>query len=94
MDIKFIGSGYTAHAVLYYITDYISKTQLKTHIAYNTLEIALHHLNRFDSDGDVPADVRAKRILISDPKLGCATGQKDRNRTGPTLVATKLQLPV
>ena len=63
-DIKFIGSGYAAHAVLYYITDYILKTQLKTHIAYNALEIALHCLNRSDSDGDVPADVRAKRILM------------------------------
>jgi hypothetical protein len=29
MDIKFIGSGSTAKAILYYITDYITKTQLQ-----------------------------------------------------------------
>ena len=50
MDIKFIGSGYAAHAVLYYITDYISKTQLKSHVAYNVLETAICHLNEYDND--------------------------------------------
>ena len=34
MDIKFIGSGGLAKAALYYITDYISKAQLKAHVAY------------------------------------------------------------
>ena len=33
-------------------------------------------------------------LNTSDPKLGCATSQKDRNRTGLTPVATELQLPV
>lgn len=34
MDIKFVGSGESAKAILYYITDYISKAQLKAHVAY------------------------------------------------------------
>jgi hypothetical protein len=41
MDIKFIGSGASAKAILYYITDYISKTQLKAHVAYAALELAV-----------------------------------------------------
>jgi hypothetical protein len=34
MDIQFIGSGESAKAMIYYITDYITKSQLKTHVAY------------------------------------------------------------
>ena len=41
MDIKFVGSGASAKAILYYITDYITKTQLKTHVAYAALELAI-----------------------------------------------------
>ncbi|KAJ3722189.1 hypothetical protein C8R42DRAFT_537100, partial [Lentinula raphanica] len=33
IDIKFIGSGASAKAVMYYITDYITKSQLKAHVA-------------------------------------------------------------
>ena len=43
MDIKFIGSGLSAKAILYYMTDYISKTQLKMHVVYNALEIAIQN---------------------------------------------------
>lgn len=38
MDIKFIGSGVSAKAILYYITDYITKSQLKLHVAYAALD--------------------------------------------------------
>ena len=48
MDIKFIGSGSLAKAALYYITDYISKSQLK-----------LHTIN--SEDDDVVA--KAKKLL-------------------------------
>ncbi|KAF8332954.1 hypothetical protein F5887DRAFT_823370, partial [Amanita rubescens] len=44
MDIKFIGSGTSAKAILYYITDYISKSQLRMHVVYNALEIAINKL--------------------------------------------------
>ena len=63
MDITFIGSGYSVLAVLYYITDYISKQQLKTHVAYNLLEHALLHLNQYNESDDTD-HVQAKRILM------------------------------
>ena len=44
MDIKFIGSGQSAKAVLYYITDYVSKSQLKMHVVYNALQAAIRKL--------------------------------------------------
>ena len=37
MDIQFIGSGESAKAMICYITDYITKSQLKAHVAYAAL---------------------------------------------------------
>ena len=62
MDIKFIGSGASAKAILYYITDYITKLQLKTHVAYAALELAVFKLGNYDpTDDDIT--FRAKRML-------------------------------
>jgi hypothetical protein len=47
MDIKFIGSGASAKEILYYITDYITKSQLKTHAAFSMLELAVKKLGEF-----------------------------------------------
>jgi hypothetical protein len=52
MDIKFIGSGASAKAVLYYITDYITKTQLKTHVAFAALELAVKKLSEYNANAD------------------------------------------
>ncbi|TFK18904.1 hypothetical protein FA15DRAFT_561460, partial [Coprinopsis marcescibilis] len=41
MDIKYLGSSAAAKAVIYYITDYITKTQLKTHVTYAALQLAI-----------------------------------------------------
>lgn len=62
MDIKFIGSGPSTKAVIYYITDYITKSQLKTHVAFAALEIAVRKLNDIDTDDD-SVTVKAKRLL-------------------------------
>ena len=62
MDIKFIGSGPAAKAILYYITDYITKSQLKTHVAYAALELAVKKLGEYDPDEDVLV-MRAKHLL-------------------------------
>lgn len=62
MDIKFIGSGESAKAILYYITDYITKTDLKTHVAFAALELAVKRLGEFDPNID-EATLRAKRML-------------------------------
>ncbi|KZO89459.1 hypothetical protein CALVIDRAFT_455709, partial [Calocera viscosa TUFC12733] len=62
MDIKFVGSGPLAKAILYYITDYITKSQLKVHVAYAALRLAVDRLNTAPVP---PADVkeRGKRLL-------------------------------
>jgi hypothetical protein len=44
MDIKFIGSGSAAKAIMYYITNYISKPELKTNVAYAALELTVQSL--------------------------------------------------
>ncbi|KAJ7717464.1 hypothetical protein B0H16DRAFT_1232779, partial [Mycena metata] len=62
MDIKFIGSGPAAKAILYYITDYITKSQLQAHVAYAALEGAVHKLGEFNAEED-DLTARAKRLL-------------------------------
>ncbi|KAG1851020.1 hypothetical protein C8R48DRAFT_750064 [Suillus tomentosus] len=61
MDIKFIGSGPAAKAILYYITDYITKSQLKTHVALAAMETAIHKLEIYDPNDD--CTLRAKKML-------------------------------
>ena len=62
MDIKYIGSGVSAKAVVFYITDYITKSQLHAHVAYAALELAYKKLGE-----TVPREdgitIRAKRLL-------------------------------
>ena len=41
IHLKFVCSGESAKAILYYIMDYISKVQLKAHIAYAALELTV-----------------------------------------------------
>ncbi|KAL1941342.1 hypothetical protein VTO73DRAFT_7159 [Trametes versicolor] len=62
MDIQFIGSGEDAKAVIYYITDYITKSPLKAHVAYAALEMAV---KRLAESGVLSTDAaeRAKRLL-------------------------------
>ena len=62
MDIAFIGSGESAKAILYYITDYITKTDLKTHIAFSALKLAVEKLGEYDPTAD-EVTIRAKRML-------------------------------
>ena len=49
MDISFIGSGPDAKAILFYITDYITKSQLPTHVAYTILEYAVRKYEIIES---------------------------------------------
>ncbi|EGO04935.1 hypothetical protein SERLA73DRAFT_44118 [Serpula lacrymans var. lacrymans S7.3] len=41
MDIKYIGSGETAKALVYYVTDYINKSFLPVHVGFDTLHYAV-----------------------------------------------------
>lgn len=45
--MKFIGSGPLAKAVLYYITDYIAKSQLKSHVTFTASELAVKKLGEY-----------------------------------------------
>ena len=62
MDIQFIRSGQSAKAILYYVTDYITKTQLKMHVPYAALERAVSKIGEYDPSMDVLA-LRAKWLL-------------------------------
>ncbi|KZV98826.1 hypothetical protein EXIGLDRAFT_588005, partial [Exidia glandulosa HHB12029] len=64
MDIKFIGSGASAKAILYYVTDYITKSPLKSHVSYAALETAVKRLNEYESENPYPtAADKAKSLL-------------------------------
>src|SRR5271155_4560180 len=60
LDIKIIGSGPSAKAILYYITDYITKSQLKSHVAFAVLKLAVKKLGEYDEDDD-EVTIRAKQ---------------------------------
>ncbi|KAG1738070.1 hypothetical protein EDD22DRAFT_766457, partial [Suillus occidentalis] len=62
MDIKFIGSGPAAKAIMYYITNYITKSNLKTHVALAAMETAVHKLEAYDPNED-DCMLRAKKML-------------------------------
>jgi len=62
MGVKFIGSGESAKAILYCITDYISKAQLKAHVAYATLELAVRKLGEYNPADD-ELTICAKQML-------------------------------
>jgi len=61
-DIKFMASGDAAKSVLFYITDYISKTQQKSHVSFGALEAALKKLGEYDPM-DMDLETRGKRTL-------------------------------
>jgi hypothetical protein len=61
-DIKFMASGGAAKSVLFYITDYITKNQLKSHVSFSALEAALKKLGDCDPT-DTDTDLRAKKML-------------------------------
>ncbi|PBK86009.1 hypothetical protein ARMGADRAFT_1047954 [Armillaria gallica] len=62
MDIKFIGSGASAKVVLHYITDYITNSQLKTHVTYAALELSIQKLGEYDPQED-DISVCVKKLL-------------------------------
>ncbi|KAJ7142799.1 hypothetical protein C8R44DRAFT_541773, partial [Mycena epipterygia] len=45
MDIKYIRSGEAAKALVYYVTDYITKSQLSTHVGLSAVEYAIKRNN-------------------------------------------------
>ena len=70
LDLKFIGSGESVKAILYYISDYITKSQLKIHVTYAALELVVDKLGEYDSEAD-KLMIHSKRLL---QKLGFLKG--------------------
>ncbi|OSC97384.1 hypothetical protein PYCCODRAFT_1448041 [Trametes coccinea BRFM310] len=63
MDIQYIGSGEEAKAIIYYITDYITKSPLKAHVAYASLELAIKKLSASDDEASRDTLETTRRIL-------------------------------
>ena len=61
-DIKFMASGDAAKSVLFYITDYISKTQQTSHVSFGAIEAALKKLGDYDPT-DIDLGARGKQTL-------------------------------
>lgn len=62
MNIKFIGSSSASKSIMYYITNYISKPELKTNVAYTALELAVQKLGEYHPEEDV-LTTRVKQML-------------------------------
>ena len=64
MDIKFIGSGPAAKALTYYISDYITKNDLKVHVGLQAIQAAIEsHQKRFADDPASSASTRERNLL-------------------------------
>ncbi|KIO17935.1 hypothetical protein M407DRAFT_41485, partial [Tulasnella calospora MUT 4182] len=66
MDVSFIGSGAAAKALIYYITDYITKAALPTHVAFAALQVVLQKVKKAaqeaqESDGPEACDSAARQ---------------------------------
>ncbi|KAF8120862.1 hypothetical protein EV363DRAFT_1187805, partial [Boletus edulis] len=65
MDIKYIGSGPAAKALVYYISDYITKSDLKVHAALPALQAAIQRFNEQETQStNVSLDSQDRSCLI------------------------------
>ncbi|KAF7791124.1 hypothetical protein EIP86_002135 [Pleurotus ostreatoroseus] len=62
MDIEFIASGEAAKAVIFYIRDWITKSELKAHVAHAAMELAVKKLSVVSVDDD-DLSLRCKILL-------------------------------
>ncbi len=64
MDIKYIGSGEAAKALVYYVTDYITKQTLPTHVGFSALQYAIVKNNeKFDGDVQTGDNAKARSMV-------------------------------
>ena len=77
MDIKFIGSGDAAKAMLYYVTDYITKASLPTHIGLGALTYAIQKTNeKHNGVAAVDMDDRQRLSALSTTVLRMMSRQE------------------
>ncbi|KZS89905.1 hypothetical protein SISNIDRAFT_398553, partial [Sistotremastrum niveocremeum HHB9708] len=91
MDIKFIASGRDAKAIMYYITDYVTKSPLSTHASYVALETAVKHLREGSRSVDATngAD-RESRTKASSIVQRCAFSILGQQELSAQQVASEL----
>jgi hypothetical protein len=84
-DIKFIGSGQDAKALVYYITDYITKASLPTHVALSALRVAMDkNTTRFGTNPTAPASIVNTSLFVK-----CANGILSRQEMSHQQVVVK-----
>lgn len=66
MDIKYIFSGSDAKALVYYITDYVTKSSLSFHDTFSLMLKAVKTFEKQkpDSDTTVSAEERSRRLVL------------------------------
>ena len=65
MDIKYVGSGEAAKALVYYVTDYITKENLATEVGLGALAYAIHQNEiKFQGDNETPLSLKGKSLFI------------------------------
>jgi hypothetical protein len=65
MDIKYIGSGPAAKALVYYVTDYITKENLSTHVGLEALAYAIRQNDKkFEGDIGTPSSEKTKSLFV------------------------------
>ncbi|KAJ7232430.1 hypothetical protein B0H12DRAFT_1011941, partial [Mycena haematopus] len=63
-DIKYVGSGEAAKALVYYITDYVTKAELPVHAGLSAIEAAMQKTELQYQDQVPSADRLGKSLLI------------------------------
>ncbi|KZS90829.1 hypothetical protein SISNIDRAFT_393750, partial [Sistotremastrum niveocremeum HHB9708] len=89
MDIKFIASGRDAKAIMYYITDYVTKTPLTAHASYVALEAAVKRLKEgvtSSSSGEHESSVPSAATILQ----RCAFSMLGQQEISAQQVASEL----
>ncbi|KAK7038370.1 hypothetical protein R3P38DRAFT_2417563, partial [Favolaschia claudopus] len=78
MDIKYIGSGEAAKALIYYVTDYITKSQVTTHVGLSALEYAIKRNNeKFEGTEHAVTDLgKVNRSLFTKTVMALMSKQE------------------
>ncbi|KAJ7840460.1 hypothetical protein B0H13DRAFT_1510811, partial [Mycena leptocephala] len=78
MDIKYVGSGEAAKALVYYVTDYITKSALATHVGLSAVEYAIKRNNeKFEgTDKVINSAVKVKRSLFTKTVMALMSKQE------------------
>ncbi|TFK58506.1 hypothetical protein BDN72DRAFT_745982, partial [Pluteus cervinus] len=85
MDIKYIGSGAAAKALMYYITDYITKPGTNNYVAYTTLEATLRRYEENQMSNIEDTVLRSKKIYQK-----CIFGQLAQQELSSQQIASYL----